>query len=73
MLPLAAYNYVPPKAKLASQSVSTEEPEQRVFFFGWNNLTEFETAQITTLKGLFKENKIEIPDDFSDRALLKFI
>ena len=43
-------------------------------FYGWNNLTDFEITKLIELKEYMTSNQIaEIPNDFDDRDVLKFL
>lgn len=45
----------------------------RFVFFGWSNLTAFEEEMLEKTKKLLIEKlNCEIPNDFSDREILKF-
>jgi hypothetical protein len=51
-----------------------ENKKNRVYFYGWNNLTEFEKKNIQDFKIYLTDVlKLKIPIDFSDRDLLKFL
>lgn len=71
MPPLEAYKL----HTAAMDIVSTETNTQvRYFFYGWNNLTEFEKKALEDIKEHLRTNyKTEIPEGFSDRELLKFV
>ena len=70
MPPLEAYKFRPPTSVLVN---SKDKPVARLFFYGWDNITEFELEQLEKIKVYLKEKKIEIPPGFSDRELLKFV
>lgn len=69
--PPDAYRFRHPDSLLQN---SKEKPTIRLFFYGWNNLSEFENQQIENIKKYLKETqKVDIPKDFDDRELLKFV
>lgn len=45
----------------------------RIVFYGWDNLTEFEREQIQLGKDRLAANNIILPENYSDRDLLKFL
>jgi hypothetical protein len=47
MPPLEAYKFRPPTSTLVN---SKEKPVSRLFFYGWNNITEFELQQLEKIK-----------------------
>ncbi len=70
MPPLAAYKFRHPD----SHNVSTKQNiASRTFFYGWNNLSDFETEQIAAIKAHMHSILVEIPKNFDDRELLKFV
>ena len=69
--PLEAYKLVPPRTELVCKS---QAEEIRLHFYGWDNLTEFEKRMIDEVKKHITEVlKIEIPANFDDRDILKFV
>lgn len=71
MPPLEAYKLHTPVMDITSTETKTQA---RYFFYGWNNLTEFEKKALDDIKQYLKNNyKTEIPEGFSDRELLKFV
>jgi hypothetical protein len=71
MPPLEAYKLHKPAMDLVSTETNTQI---RYFFYGWNNLTEFEKKAIEDVKVYLKVNfHKDVPEGFSDRELLKFV
>ena len=68
--PLACYRFVPPCKDLVNHSTSDDV---RRLHSGWENLTQFEVDQIKALKKHLVSKKIEMPEDFDDREILKFL
>lgn len=72
MPPLEAYYQVLP----ATKKVNPDEKNnnQRVYFFAWDNLTQYELEQIRLIKEkIKKEHNTDVPEGFSDREVLKFL
>ena len=69
--PLQAYMIRPPNYEKFSTEKDTDH---RKVYYGWNNLSEFESNQIETIKDHMKEvMKLEPPPRFDDREWLKFL
>ena len=57
---------------MACTSIKTKS--NRVIFFGWNNLSEFELTNLQKVKDYVeKELHFKIPEYFDDREQLKFV
>ena len=71
MPPLIAYRFKP---TLVPVTCSEKNLQARQVFYGWNNLNDFEKRGMNDVRNWLRENKnMEIPADFSDRDLLKFV
>ena len=71
MPPLKAYRFKPPNWD--GVCVPTRK-QGRDYFYGWDNLTDFERQGIADIVQWIKENKgMDMPEDFHEREILKFI
>ena len=71
--PRETYYYLNPDRNLTRVSSNKKAGERKVFY-GWNNLTDFEITNIIELKEYMAKNHMaEIPNDFDDRDVLKFL
>lgn len=70
LIPLEAYRFRHPDSYRFS---TKENMTGRLFFYGWNNLSQFEIDQIAAIKDYLETIKVVIPEHFHDRELLKFV
>ncbi len=71
MVPLICYRLRP----TGWEKVNVEQDNnRRAVFFGWNNITEYERKGIADVKQYLRNvKKLEVPETFSDRNVLKFV
>lgn len=71
MPPLMAYRSKP----VGVEKVNVQgDDNARKVYYGWNNVTDYERKGIeNVVQWLRKEKKCEVPANFSDRNLLKFV
>ena len=71
MPPEASYMLIPPNKDKGGNT--QEQPNARKFYSGWSNLTDFEIQKIAEAREICEDQlKIVIPEDFTDRDILKF-
>ena len=72
-----AHNMPPPQAFFVlprnwDKFCTEDKPNDRLIFYGWNNITEFEEKQIEAMHSNCQELGVPIPETFGKRDVLKF-